>query len=324
MAVRLPPLNAIRAFEAAGRNQSFTLAAEELHVTSGAISRQIRTLEDHLGFSLFRRSHREVRLTPDAAAYLEAVTDVFERLERATSRLIDARKLRLLHIHNSITFTLRWLVPRLSFFHSAHPTTEIRLSTALPSAADLMASPTDVTIQIRDDAAVRNLPMLHHHRLVDIELMPVCSPHYRDQHGLSADLSTFRDVTLLHSNMRPVDWRSWITKAGVAAVEPGSGIKFESSSLALQAAVEGVGMAIANKAFVTKELENGTLVAPYELVYSDGSAFYLSYSRAAARLPHVAEFRDWVTKEAGRPPLGGEAALPFPHASLRDSELSIG
>jgi LysR family transcriptional regulator, glycine cleavage system transcriptional activator len=297
--MRLPPLNAIRAFEAAGRTQSFTLAAEELHVTSGAISRQIHTLEDHLGFALFKRSHREVRLTPDAAVYLETISDVFERIERATARLYDARKQRLLHIHNSITFTLRWLVPRLSSFHSAHPKTEIRLSTALPSAADLAASPTDVTIQIRDEAAVKALPTLMHHRLVDIVLMPVCSPAYRAQHLPGNNPDMLKAATLLHSVMRGNDWRSWLREAaGTMEVDPGSGIKFESSSLALQAAIEGVGVAIANRAFIQKEFDSGQLVAPFDLEYCDASAFYLSYSNAAAQVPQVAEFRDWVIAAA--------------------------
>ncbi|WP_298688586.1 LysR substrate-binding domain-containing protein [uncultured Sphingomonas sp.] len=302
MAPRLPPLNAVRAFESAGRNQSFTLAADELHVTSGAISRQIHTLEDHLGFELFRRSHREVRLTPEAAAYLETVSDALERIERGTSRLVDARKQRLLHIHNSITFTLRWLVPRLSGFHAAYPKTEIRLSTALPSAAELIASPTDVSIQIRDEASVQALSTLQHDRLIDIELSPVCSPEYRDRLRLRGGVESFKDVTLLHSMMRPNDWRSWLGLAGDSPMDPSSGIKFESSSLALQAAVEGVGVSIATRLFVTKELENGTLVTPYDLVFRDGSGFYLSYSQAAAQLPHVAEFRDWITGEARRSP----------------------
>ena len=296
--MRLPPLNAIRAFEAAGRNQSFTLAAEELHVTSGAISRQIHTLEDHLGFALFKRSHREVRLTPDAAIYLETISDVFDRIERATARLSDARKQRLLHIHNSITFTLRWLVPRLSSFHRAHPKTEIRLSTALPSAADLAASPTDVTIQIRDEATARSLPTLTHHRLVDIELMPVCSPAYRAQHKLDADPEALAGTTLLHSVMRPNDWRSWLAEAGTTRVDAASGIRFESSSLALQAAIEGVGIAMGIRAFVQKDLDSGQLITPFALEYRDGSAFYLSYSHASARVSQVAEFRDWVIAAA--------------------------
>jgi LysR family transcriptional regulator, glycine cleavage system transcriptional activator len=297
MAVRLPPLNAIRAFESAGRNQSFTLAAEELHVTSGAISRQIRTLEDHLGFQLFRRSHREVRLTPDAAAYLETITDVFERMERATSRLIDARKQRVLHIHNSITFTLRWLVPRLSSFHMTHPKTEIRLSTSLPSPADLGAS-TDVSIQIRDEEKVRELPALRHHRLVDVELIPVCNPHYLKQKKLHEGIDRISGSMLLHSMMRPNDWRSWLTAAGWGERDQELGIRFESSSHALQAAIEGVGMAIAIRSFVVKELENGTLVTPFDMTYRDGSAFYLAYSVNAEKLKHIAEFRDWVTTVA--------------------------
>ena len=102
--------------------------------------------------------------------------------------------------------------------------------------------------------------------------------------------------------MRPNDWRSWLGLAGDSPMDPSSGIKFESSSLALQAAVEGVGVSIATRLFVTKELENGTLVTPYDLVFRDGSGFYLSYSQAAAQLPHVAEFRDWITGEARRSP----------------------
>lgn len=298
MAVRLPPLNALRAFEAAGRNRSFTIAADELHVTPGAISRQIRTLEDHLGFPLFLRSHREVKLTPDAAAYLETITDVFERMERATSRMIDTRKQRLLHIHNSITFTLRWLVPRLSAFHIAHPKNEIRLSTALPSAADLCAFPTDVSIQIRDEAKVAALPMLMHHRLVDVDLIPVCSPEYKARLGLGDDVEALQKATLLHSMMRANDWESWLAHVGARQVDANSGIKFESSSLALQSAIEGVGISIANRAFITKDLESGLLIAPFATSFKDGSAFYLSYSQAAAKLPQVAEFRDWMIAEA--------------------------
>jgi LysR family transcriptional regulator, glycine cleavage system transcriptional activator len=307
MAIRLPPLNAIRAFEAAGRNQSFTLAAEELHVTSGAISRQIRTLEEHLGFQLFRRNHREVKLTPDAAIYLETVTDVFERMERATARLVDSRRQRVLHIHNSITFTLRWLVPRLSSFHLAYPKTEIRISTSLPSAADLVASSNDVSIQIRNEEMVKGLPALHHHRLVDIELIPVCSPQYRRDHQLGDGNESLNGVVLLHSVMRPNDWRSWLGMAQVASLDPDSGIKFESSSHALQAAIEGVGMAIAIRAFVVKDLESGALVTPFQKSFRDGSAFYLAYSRAAARLPHVAEFRDWLVAAANSGQRVGDA-----------------
>jgi LysR family glycine cleavage system transcriptional activator len=298
MAIRLPPLNAIRAFEAAGRNQSFTLAAEELFVTSGAISRQIRTLEDHLGFQLFRRSHREVKLTPDAAIYLETITDVFERMERATARLVDSRKQRVLHIHNSITFTLRWLVPRLSSFHVAYPKTEIRISTSLPSAADLAASSNDVSIQIRDAETVKSLPALHHHRLVDIDLIPVCSPQYCKDHRLNETMDNIAGTMLLHSVMRPNDWERWLRQANVTRIEPDSGIKFESSSHALQAAIEGVGMAIAIRSFVVKDLESGALITPFDLSLRDGSAFYLGYSRSAAKLPHVAEFRDWLIAAA--------------------------
>jgi LysR family glycine cleavage system transcriptional activator len=299
MPARLPPLNALRAFEAAGRNQSFTKAADELFVTPGAISRQIRALEDHLGFPLFQRNHREVRLTEQAAVYLEALTDVFNRMESATYRLIDARKQRLLHIHTAITFTLRWLVPRLSGFHGMHPKTEIRLSTTLPSAAELCAAPTDVIMHTKSEEwAAANAPVLISHRLVDIELVPVCSPQYKVRHGLGGSPAALANATLLHSSRRPNDWASWLEASKADSVDPMSGIRFESSSLAYQSAIEGIGVAIAMRAFVERDLEARLLVMPFTNVVRDGSAFYLTYSQAAANLPQVMEFRDWVTGEA--------------------------
>ena len=304
MAGPLPPLGALRAFEAAGRHQSFAKAADELHVTPGAISRQIHSLERHLGCMLFRRLHREVQLTPEASTYLATVSDLFRQVERATQRLVDSRRQRLLHIHAAITFTLRWLLPRLSAFHTRHPRCEIRLSASLPSNAELNELPTDVMIRILDEAAVAAAaPALLAHRLVDIELVPVCTPRYRDQHRLGEPGASLQKATLLHSSARSGDWSAWLQHSGMAGVDAHSGIRFESSSLAYQGALEGIGVAIAMRAFVANDLDCGRLVAPFGFGYRDGSAFYLTYSRAAASLPQILEFRDWIVAEAatGRP-----------------------
>jgi LysR family glycine cleavage system transcriptional activator len=299
VSARLPPLNALRAFESAGRNQSFAKAAEELYVTPGAISRQIHTLEKYLGCQLFDRFHREVRLTPEARIYLDTVIDMFRQLERATNRLADSRRPRLLDIHAAITFTLRWLLPRLSGFHTKYPKNEIRLSATLPTNSELHAAPTDVTIRISNEAAVAAAsPGLIAHRLVDIELIPVCTAQYRDAHRLGSTPQSLLGTTLLHSSARRNDWASWLEHAGATSVDPRSGIDFESSSLAYQGALEGIGVAIAMREFVEADLGSGRLVTPFDFSVCDGSAFYLTYSGADSILPQVLEFRDWVVSEA--------------------------
>jgi LysR family glycine cleavage system transcriptional activator len=300
MATRLPPLNALRAFEAAGRNQSFAKAAEELYVTPGAVSRQIRTLEAFVGFSLFNRNHREVQLTPEADHYLQIISDAFKQIETATHRLADTRKQRLLHIHAAITFTLRWLLPRLAGFHAKSPHNEIRLSASLPTNAELSVAPTDVTIRIKnEESAAAAAPQLITHRLVDIELIPVCSPGYRDSHELrGAPAVALRRATLLHSTARPDDWGSWLQAAGARDIDPHAGINFASSSLAYQGALEGIGVAVAMRAFVESDLQAGRLVTPFQFALRNGEAFYLTYSATGAQLPQVLDFRDWVMAEA--------------------------
>ncbi|MBI3706385.1 MAG: transcriptional regulator GcvA [Proteobacteria bacterium] len=294
MAWRLPPMNALRALEAAGRHVSFTRAAEELHVTPGAISRQIRGLEDHLGVPLFERNHREVKLTKTSRAYVGTLTVVFERIDRATRSILDSKRERHLHIHSSITFTLRWLLPKLGSFHARHPKQEIRLTTALPIAANFATGDTDVAIRLAGAS-----PDMIAHRLVDIELMPVCSPKLFSDIARVRAPAELRTHTLLHSSARPHDWANWLSAAGAPSVDPQRGIRFESSSLAYQAAIEGIGVAVGVKALVAEDLSAGRLVAPFDFIYRDGSAFHLVYSRHAAQNPQLIEFRDWIIAEAG-------------------------
>ena len=302
MPARLPPLNALRALEAAGRYVSFSRAAEELHVTPGAISRQIRGLEETLGFSLFERHHREVRLTPESRAYVEALTDAFNQMERATRRLVDSRKQNYLHIHTAITFTMRWLMPKLVDFHARHPRREIRISTGLPGAADLSNLPTDVAIQIRTPEIVAAAaPGLIAHPLMDIELVPVCSPKLMAEGTLGRDPGLWERVTRLISSARPNDWGTWVDASGVA-IDPQVGMRFESSSLAYQAAIQGIGVAMAMKRLVQEDLDAGRLVIAHPLIHPTGLSFYLIYSQAAAQMPQVKEFRDWIVAAAAKSP----------------------
>jgi LysR family glycine cleavage system transcriptional activator len=289
-------MNALRAFEAAGRHVSFTRAAEELHVTPGAISRQIKLLEDSLGVELFERTNRDLRIPEASRAYVAALTEAFEHIEAATKRLLNARRERSLHIHCSMTFTLRWLVPRLPLFHKLYPTREIRLTTSLapPPVHLLNTGDVDVVIQLgRGD-----WEGLVSHRLAGSELVPVCSPKLIASGAPLRRASDLKSHTLLHSLARPDDWRYWIAAAGAAGVDASRGLRFESSSLAYQAAMEGLGVAIGQMALVIDDLEAGRLVPAFDFVFQNGTAYYLTYSPYSAKSHRLVEFRDWIMDQA--------------------------
>jgi LysR family glycine cleavage system transcriptional activator len=303
----LPPLNALKTLEAAGRLMSFARAADELNVTPGAVSRQIRTLEDILGFALFDRNHREVRLSSAGRAYVEALTDSFRQMERATRRLVEHHRQEALHVHIAITFTLRWLVPLLPAFHARHPRQQIRLSTAIPNPDELAAS-NDVSVQIRSEAQlVASSATLVGHRLFDIDLVPVCSPSLIAAGEVNGRRNALAGFTLLRSYVRPSDWGDWLTAAGMPDIDPHAGICFESSSLAYQAAIEGIGIAIAMRRLVEADLAVGRLVIPYDYTHPTNTSLCLLYSNAAASVRRVAEFREWLLAAIEPQPLSGGA-----------------
>lgn len=296
MTWRLPPLNALRAFEAAGRHVSFTRAADELHVTPGAISRQIKTLEDFLGVELFERGNRDLRISDAGHAYVVALTDVFERINGATTRLLNANRERSLNVHCAMTFTLRWLMPRLPRFHKLYPKREIRLTTTLaPVPMHLLNSgDVDLTIQLgRGD-----WDGLVAHRLAGGELIPVCSPRLLAASLPPGRVSELGRHTLLHSLARPDDWRDWLEAAGASGVDPVRGLRFETSALAYQAAIDGMGVAIGQMALVIEDLEAGRLVPAVDFVFQSGNAYYLTYIESVAKNPQLIEFRDWIIHEA--------------------------
>lgn len=300
MRTALPPLNALRAFEAAGRHANFSRAADELKVTSGAVSRQISNLEIILGVSLFTRNSRGVKLTPEGEAYRQALTDSFAQLQRATRRLVDSHKEHHLHIHCPVTFTQRWLLRRLVAFQAAYPRLELQTSTALPPPSELAFCPTDVSIEICTEAFIRAAePELLCHALLPAELVPVCNPRLAAERDLSANPKDWNEVTLLASSARPNDWDVWADGAEVPEVYERNSIFFASSSLAYEAAIEGIGVAIAVRALVEDDLREGRLALAHPRAVGTGTSFYLMYSQAAAGMPQVREFRDWVMAEAG-------------------------
>lgn len=308
MSRRLPPLNALRAFEAAARLLSFSEAADELHVTQGAVSRHIRGLEDWLGRPLFERLHRRVELTPAGQRYLADVGEAFDQIARATSRA-DARQAgrsdgAVLRVNALGTFALRWLIPRLSGFHRAHPAIELRLATSHAPLAKLERE-FDVAIRGAADATEG----WHGTEFLAEARLPVASPALLARKPLAAPRD-LRRHTLLHTASLPDVWPEWLALAGVGGLTPKRSLTMEHFHLTLQAALDGLGLAIGPVALVADDIADGRLVHPFASPALPPWR-YLAFTRGtpgARRNAAAAAFIGWLT-EAG--------AAPLPQAARR-------
>jgi LysR family glycine cleavage system transcriptional activator len=285
----LPPLNGLRAFEAAARHMSFTDAAEELSVTQAAISHQVRGLEQRLGLKLFVRRNRSLLLSEAGQAYLPSVRAAFDQLNEATEKLLQKDKGGNLTVTTTSSFAVKWLVPRLGGFQRSHPEIDVRISTGT-SLVDF--SREDVDIGIRYGRG--QWPNLKAERLVSEDVMPVCAPSLvKGPNGLGkpADLKRF---TLLHIGSFPDDWQVWLTAAGVKGVDASRGVSFDFALAAYQAAMDGLGVALGRNPLVEPDLKAGRLVVPFEFKRSSDFAYYLVYPPEAIRRRKIKAFRDWI------------------------------
>lgn len=297
MSYKLPPLNALRVAEVAGRQGSFTRAAEELHVTPGAISRQIKLLEEILGIDIFERNSQGLRLPPESQRYIKDLTEGFEKLASATRHFVHSQGAQPLHVHCTMTFALRWLVPRLASFHATFPKRNVRLTTAnMPVEVQVETGDIDIIISLGDG----NWPSLDSHRLVDSELVPACSPKLAASFDRAKGIGELAQQTLLHSLAVPNDWENWQKIANVDGLDPYGGLRFESSTLAYQAAVEGIGVAIAQRCMIEDDIQFGRLVVPFDVPHKDGKAYYLIHTPTTARESRLVEFRDWLLSQSNR------------------------
>ncbi|MCP5153429.1 MAG: transcriptional regulator GcvA [Ectothiorhodospiraceae bacterium] len=284
----LPPLSAVRAFEAAARHLSFNLAARELHVTSSAISHQVRALETFLGVRLFQRSTRRVSLTDQGRSYLGSVSAALDQIDRATER-VSRRGSSTLHLSVSATFATEWLVPRLLGFQSSHPDIDVRLMTTV-GMPDFAGSDTDLGIcfghgEWRD---------LEAHLLVQEELVVVCSPQLaRDEPGVRAPADLAR-VPLIHVLPRVAQWRDWLAAMGLGGVDAERGPRFHTTSLALEAAEAGLGVAVASRALAQPHLTAGRLVIPFESKVPSRGGYYLVHPSGAAERQPLVAFKEWI------------------------------
>jgi LysR family glycine cleavage system transcriptional activator len=311
---RLPPLSALRAFEAAARHLSFKKAAEELHVSPAAISHQIHALEDYLGVQLFERLNRGLNLTDIARAGLPHVSDGFQSLATGVERMRATDGAVNLSVCSGPAFAAKWLVPRLQRFAVANPGVDVRIAAsmhavdghragahALPGDGD--EPPTDVDVQIRFGGG--SYPGYTVDKLLPVSLTPVCSPKLLT--GAHAHvLGTAHDLdhhTLLHDDALAAqeghpDWSLWLRQAGATEINAARGAHFTHGALALQAAVDGVGVALAMDVLAAEDLAAGRLVAPFTLRVPLPLAYYVVSPAARAGQPPVDAFRAWLLHEA--------------------------
>lgn len=289
----LPPLTALRAFDAAARHISFAKAADELNVTPAALSFQIKSLEDHLGAQLFRRLNRAVELTDAGRALAPETKDGFERLA------LGWRTAQRLQNHQTLTvtagpaFTAKWLAPRLYEFAQAHPEIELRFSASL-RVMDFARDDIDVAIRFGygPDPDLYSVP------LAEEWVVPVMTPELAARHPTPESLTDA--VLIVDSSMdfvRPaVNWQVWFDTMGVSFT-PNYGPSFSQADHAVDAALAGVGVVLGRRALVIKDLAEGRLVAPYPCALRTGARFRFLCPEGSEIRPQVSAFRDWILQE---------------------------
>lgn len=293
MARRLPPLNALRAFEAAARHLSFTRAADELNVTQAAVSHQVKTLEEQIGLPLFRRLNRGLILTDEGQTLFPAVRSALDTLAEAVERVHVRTGGGALTVSVLPSFAVKWLVPRMSRFQDRHPDIDLRI-TAADRLVDFARDAVDVAVRF----GAGTWPGLRADFVVDEYVTPVCAPGLAAELGSPADLGR---MTLLHEEMAPLAdfpvWATWLRAAGAADVPYDKGPRFSHTHIMLQAAMDGRGVALAQWLFAADDIADGRLAAPFPLKLATGYAYYVVCLAAAADRPKIRAFREWVMAE---------------------------
>jgi LysR family transcriptional regulator, glycine cleavage system transcriptional activator len=285
----LPPLSWLRAFEAAARHMSFTHAARELNLTQAAISKQVKLLEQHLRQQLFVRLPRSLALTKSAEAYLPKVRDAFERLNYGTQEVFGRQRSSVVTVRCAVSFAVNWLAPRLPDFMANHPTVKLRLVSSV-WGDDGDASKFDLDIQY-GTGNWRNVECL---RLTHDRLQPLCSPMLKYGPFALRTPADLKKHNLLHVIGYQEGWATWLSAAGVSDVDPGGGLQCDTSLAAYELAAHGGGVALGRSSLISRDLQSGRLVIPFELAVSVEEAFYLITSTQIALSPNATLFVDWL------------------------------
>lgn len=287
----LPPLKALRAFEAVGRHRSISRAAQELNVTPGAVSRQIQSLEAWLDTPLLVRRHRQVDLTDTGRRYMGQVGKALSLIADATRPLLNAAAKRPLRICSYPTFTQRWLIARWKEFSRQHPDISFEFSTSLTPMQET-ADDFDARICLgHRSARWDGWQALHLYR---VEMVPVCSPGLLAASGGAIDPADLAQFSLIRGAPRPDDWARWLDENAISGIDANAGPMFENFNLAIQAANEGAGILLADRVLAGDELAAGRLVQPFGPSRQSQHSFFLVFAREKATDGRLIRFADWL------------------------------
>jgi LysR family glycine cleavage system transcriptional activator len=290
----LPPLNALRAFEAAARRLSVKNAADELCVTPGAVSQMLKALEAHLGVALFRRANRGIFLTDAGQNYLPSIRNAFRQIAEATRRIAVSEGAGILTVSVTPFFASAWLVPRLKEFQDAHPEIDLQV-TASNGLADFSRDGVDVAIR----HGVGRYPGLRSQRVVAVEVVPVAAPSLVAKLGAPASPADLARWPHVHDAQRK-GWHLWLQAAGIEEIGNPRGSAFDDSGLLLRAVLAGQGAGLLPAAMVAAELAEGRLMKLADVALLEAFAYYLVYPEASHERPKVASFRAWILDVANR------------------------
>ena len=293
----MPSMMALQCFEAVARHMSFTLAAQDLFLTQSAISKQIAQLEATVCQALFHRSARGLALTPAGRMYLGEVRSILNQVDASARYVMGYGEAdETLTIAVQPTFGSTWLVPRLRLFLQAYPHIQV-VTKGDARPFDLMQSRIDVSLFYGDGS----LPGADCHRLFEADVAVVCAPGMVPAAGL-ASLADLEQLTMVQCSSRPEIWRDWYACQGFVPVDAYRGPRFDTFSMCLQAAQEGIGLAIMPRMFAERALARGSLVQPWPFVQPSDGAYYVAHASHCAALPKIRHFVDWVLAQAHASP----------------------
>lgn len=286
-------LNLLNTFVICAKSTTFAAASRELNITPTAVSKNVRTLERQLGVTLFNRAHRKVTLTEAGAFYAERLSGALERIDDATEALLARERRETLTICAFPSLVMRWLIPRWSAFNNAHPDIDVRYATTM-GPVDFERDAVDAVILAED----REFLGYDAELLFRAELVPVCSHALLNGTPPIHTPQDLREHTLLHAQTRPNDWARWLTTAGVEGIDTHRGMTLESTSIAYQAAIEGLGVAIGIRELIPQDLARGLLVTPFLDLPKLSLDYFLVMPERMKDNRNLARFRDWIMADA--------------------------
>jgi LysR family transcriptional regulator, glycine cleavage system transcriptional activator len=316
---KIPPLNPLRAFEVAARHMSFTVAAEELCVTQGAVSRSVKALEDYLGEPLFERTNHGLALTKRSQAFAARLSEGFVRLGEATDEFLGLQPSPVLTVRTYTSFLIGFLIPNLPSFQVRHPEIKVHLVSATDTA-EFGRDRVDVRIRYGHGKWKNEDSTL----LFRDCLRPVCSPMLLDPTKAPYPVSILEKQVLLHQEFRRADWPEWLAMIGKTGLTPRRDMMFDELSIVYQAALSGVGMVMAQKAYFQREIADGRLFEPFDVVLKRGLGYYMTVEQRRRNCDHVQVFQRWLLETVQKAGLSEDSLPTLPSSGSQVPSIAAG